>query len=168
MAPWPVERRNSSAQMAPIAKKTTPKVPINSANSFWVRLYTQSPLRTRETFSENGFGLRDSTEFAGIGQNWEVLCVRRDGVKIEERSFVAALLWITAKGESVVSVRFVAALRAERLVDGASWSKAVAEPPHSKSSGRSEFWRAPQFALGLHGLRSAAERAFSGRLRLGR
>jgi hypothetical protein len=94
-----VERRNSSAQMAPIAKKTTPKVPINSANNFWVRLYTQSPLRTRETFSENGFGLRDSTEFVGIGQNRVVPFVRLDGVKIEERSFVAALLWMTAKGE---------------------------------------------------------------------
>jgi hypothetical protein len=35
----------------------------------------------------------------GIGQNRVVLFVRRDGVKIEERSFVAALLWKTAKGE---------------------------------------------------------------------
>jgi hypothetical protein len=41
--PWPVERKYSSAQTAPIAKKTIAKVPMNSAKSFWVKLYTHSP-----------------------------------------------------------------------------------------------------------------------------
>src|SRR5277367_1149096 len=160
MAPWPVDRRNSSAQIAPIAKKTTPKVPINSANNFWVRLYTQSPLRTRETFSENGFGLRDSTEFVGIGQNRVVLFVRRDVCENRRKILRRCAPLENGQRRMVASVRFVASLRAERLVDGASWSKVVAEPPHSKSSGRNEFWRALAVCAG------AARSSFGGRARV--
>jgi hypothetical protein len=53
---------------------------------------------------------------------------------IEERSFVAALLWMTANGRFVAVC--LASLRAERWGDGVGVGKAVAEPPHSKGSAR--------------------------------
>ena len=93
-----------------------------------------------------------------------------DATGTEERSFVAALLWMTAKGglakgrENLAAdvmkmhraawLRFfsalrmtcrwgwvvAAALRAYRVSGNAGLGKAVAEPPHSKSSWRRDLW----------------------------
>jgi hypothetical protein len=67
----------------------------------------------------------------------KVLVAKRlGGAHIEERSFVAALLWMTARGGLEAGRRFLSAVRAGHLGGGAGLGKAVAEPPHSKSSWR--------------------------------
>jgi hypothetical protein len=61
-------------------------------------------------------------------------CLRRRelGAAAWLRSFVAALLRMTTVGRFTFVVRFAL----EPLGNEVAWSKAVAEPPHSKSSGR--------------------------------
>jgi hypothetical protein len=59
---------------------------------------------------------------------WEIL--------VWMRSFAAALRWMTAKGGWMTVLVLRRRFALERLSDEVAWSKAVAEPPHSKSSGR--------------------------------
>jgi len=52
------------------------------------------------------------------------------------RSFAAALHWMTAKGGWMTVLVLRRRFALEPLSDEVAWSKAVAEPPHSNSSGR--------------------------------
>jgi hypothetical protein len=63
----------------------------------------------RKTLAKNGFGLGDSTEFAGIGQNYWADRWRSEDRRYESQTAITrqskrdpssqkALLWMTAKG----------------------------------------------------------------------
>jgi hypothetical protein len=55
------------------------------------------------------------------------------GVRIEEKSFVAALLRMTAKGGGVADTELLRAAGVREFL-GVQIEKAAAEPPHSKGS----------------------------------